>query len=149
MPLGLTLFFAVPGLAGTAGFGWALLDPDVWSRDDVWAIGGLFVACAGILFLAIDYDQRKLVWDKQRLLTKKLFSPAKSHKWSELVQIDNLVLMESWQLKFGDGSRFGMSHRMIGVDEFLDQAVRHDHVRLHDMGLEALRDSQKNSDKPI
>jgi hypothetical protein len=149
MPLGLTLFFAVLGLAGTAGFGWALLDPDVWSRDDVWAFGGLFAACAGMLFLAADYDQRKLVWDDQRLLTKKLFSQAKSYEWSELEQIDNLVLMESWKLKFGDGSRFGVSHRLIGVDEFLDQAVRHDHVRLHDMGLQALRDSLKGPDEPI
>lgn len=149
MPLGLILFFAIPGLAGTAGFGWPLLDPDVWARDDVWAIGGLFATCAGMLFLAVDCDQRKLVWDDQKLLLKKLFSPVRSYAWDDLKRIDNQLVQESWKLRFGDGTRFGLPHRMIGVDEFLNEAVRHDHVELRDMGLQALRDSQNEPDEPI
>lgn len=148
-PLGMTLFFGAAGLFGTAGLGSLLIDPETWKRDDIWAVIGLFGFCVVCLFVMIDYDLRKLVWDEDRLVIKKPFRPMRTYSWDQVTRIDQIPFAEAWRIWFDDGIRFQLPWRMIGTNDLLVQAVLRDHIELKDKSLIALRDSLNDPDGPI
>ncbi|MCA8901843.1 MAG: hypothetical protein KDA53_11395 [Hyphomonas sp.] len=135
------LFLAI-GLWGVA----TLVD---WSDPDTWLALLFMLPGLGMLWMAIAYPFRSLTWDKRGICVRQFRRPEAAYTWRQIIRVDYIVFAEAWQLWLEDGRRFQLPERMIGLEAFMTDLVRHRHIDLRDHRLTALRDSLNDPDEPI
>ena len=138
-PVGLILFLGLIGLTTAIGVGWGMFLPATWQRDDAWAFPLLFLFGVVCTIIAADLDARKIVWDSERILIKKLFHSQRSYRWQDVERADNMVFTEAWRLWFRDGYRVGVPHRMVGIPALLSEVAGRPHIELSSEELRQIR----------
>lgn len=63
-------------------------------------------------------------------MTKKGFGAAMSRPWGEVVALERATIMESWRIRFIDGTGFGFHDYMYGAKNLAAECLLRSHIHI-------------------